>query len=501
MGLPIKLPVTALINALDADVPLKKHTATIHIDTDFTATEHKLMNILYKAAFDAHDWDAKFYYVKLSDIKEFLGRTVMDRTDIEKNLDRLLTSKISWNIFEQDKKNRDVWNRLSNVGSSTFIARWDHSIESGCIKFSLTEDIKNMIKNPNIFTYIDLNVQKKLKSKYEIKLYELLVDELNRSRKDETVTRWYNINELYRIFGIPPTSYLNDSRKFNIYCLKSPIKEISEHSDLDIKINNMMKVRNKVVAYNFQIIKKNKDERKDEQIELELSPPSPEESDEYTNEMEYDVFDELTQIFNSTKTATEIINAAKEKYTYFDFEDLIKENIEYAKRSQKSVHNFFGYLRMAIENDYAGYEARFQKAAQEQIEAEERLVKAKQQAEVNQKKMLEAEEYQKQIRQEERKRLSDELGPYLTDMSDIWQNCLKTLESKLSEGTFEMWFRICDQMFMDKDRNAFIIVGHKLAADTMPNFIDSIEEAFIENNVEVASINLITAAQIKAQFL
>src|SRR5215470_9444184 len=100
----MNLPIS--IAALNPDIPLKKHSSTIHVESKFSMLEHKLLNILYKSAFDVQQWQSEFYYIRYSDIKNFLGRnSVINTSELEKNLENLRTAKISWNIFNLDREN------------------------------------------------------------------------------------------------------------------------------------------------------------------------------------------------------------------------------------------------------------------------------------------------------------------------------------------------------------------------------------------------------------
>jgi len=501
MNLPVNLPI---IN-LDPSVPLKKHTATIHIETSLTVTEHKLMNILYKVALETRNWDADWYRVSLSDIKDFLGRTVIDKTDIEKNLENLRKARISWNIFNQDQKNKKNWDVLSESsinGAVGFISGWAYSVEDSCIVFSIDPLLKSIIKNPNIFTYIDLRVQRKLTSKYEVKLYELLADELNRSKKDNIITRLYSIGDLHRIFGVSPNSYLSDAREFNRHCIKGPMKEINEHSDLIVEIQDIIKTKNKVTGYTFKIATKENAAATDGTVQETLPLDIGVENPFIFGKTDYNVFDELAQLFNSVDVAAKIFDKAKEKYIEFDFKDLIRENIEYAKRSQKSAKNFLGYLRTAIDNDYAGYGAKYHKTVQDQIKAENRRKRAELQAEIYETKRREENEVSERNWQMESKCLSEELKPYLADKSDIWQDCLKIIEKQIAEHTYISWFYPCTQMFFDKENNAYIIAPNKFCSVMLTeNYLKYIKELFAENNIEIANLSLVTPMEMKEQFL
>jgi len=382
--------------------------------------EHKLLNILYKSAFDVQQWQSEFYYIRLSDIKNFLGRnSVINIPELEKNLENLRTAKISWNIFNLDQENEKQWDKLS--GATGFISSWVVAEGPGqkVVRFSLSPEIKKLIEDPKVFSYIDLQVQKKLSSKYDIVFFELLSDELNRSQKKSIITRWYSIGDLRRIHGIPLKSYLNESRDFNRYCVKGPLAKINEHSDLEVTIYETEKVGKKVVAFRFSVTMKG--EAIDPQESLDFS--SIQSSDEvYTKDKDYIVMDELIELFYQRKIAQDIYDDARTKYSHLDndeghLDSLIKENIEYSKR-QKNVKNLLGYMRAAIENDYAGYEAKLKKEKEDQQKAKEQAaVKKKQEEEKKRQDQADEDEYNRKL--EEFKNLPDD------EKSKIYDKCSK----------------------------------------------------------------------------
>jgi hypothetical protein len=329
----------------------------------------------------------------------------------------------------------------------------------------------------------------------------LLADELNRSKKSNMITRLYSIGDLHRIFGVSPESYLSDAREFNRHCIKGPMKEINEHSNLVVEIQDIIRTKNKVTGYTFKIATKEEAAATDGAVQEALDLTIGVENPFIFSKTDYNVFDELAQLFNSIDVATKIFDNARNKHTNFDFKDLIRENIEYAKRNQKTAKNFLGYLRTAIDNDYAGYEAKYQKAALEQAEAEERRKRAEQQAEIDKIKRQEEAEAAERNRQKEREHLSEVLKPYLTEKSDIWQDCLLAIKKKVGESAFEMWFYLCNQMFIDENQNAYIIVPSEFAAEMMQIYLNHIKESFTENNIKAAAINLISAGKIEKQFL
>ena len=347
----MNLPLT--IRALNPEIPLKKHSATIHIEASLGVVDHKLLNIIYKCAFDTDKCSSDYYYLKFNDIKDFLGWKRFVMADICESLEKLRIAKISWNIFGQDNKNTQKW---VAAGSTGFIASYLTISEHCAIRFSLSPEIKRLISNPNIYSYIDLRVQKKLKSKYELILYEVLIDELNRSGQNNIVTRWFSISDLRRLYGLPYDAY-SEAKDFNKFCLKDPIESINLNTDLEVKINDEERVKRRIVAVRFSVIMKKGSSSDLDNLQTTLDFAT----EQNEQDKQYYAIEELSQLFNSEKAAQQIIEYVKEKYPSYDCEELIKENIEYAKRdkSKKQVYSFLGYTRSAIENDYAGYIKRY----------------------------------------------------------------------------------------------------------------------------------------------
>jgi len=388
------------VEAINFDHPLKKHTATIHIGANLTAQEHGLLNVLYEKALQStdHEWQSNTFHVRMSDIRQFFDKEdkKLSRENLKKNLGKLRTEAISWNIFGQDHKNKDRWDELSyhEVG---FISSFD--VYPNYVCFSIDPKIAFLIKNPNIYTHIDLRIQKKLTTKYEIILYELLSDELNRAMSDEMITRWYNIGELRRIFSIPLDSYLNDKRKFNKICLYDPIKEINEHTDIDIALHEKEKNQNSVIALRFSVKRKPGMETQQQKLNLVVDTKEELEPISLTgNETNYMILDELTEFFGQ-KTGRIIYEDTEFKFANAgDFERVIRDNIEYAKR-QKNVNSLCAYMRNAILDDWAGSIANQKKEKEELQKKEEqkKIIKAREDEERAREKTAQ-EQYELEVK-------------------------------------------------------------------------------------------------------
>jgi hypothetical protein len=73
--------------------------------------------------------------------------------------------------------------------------------------------------------------------------------------------------------------------------------------------------------------------------------------------MPYIVFNELSLFFDNENAVKEIYSLVKDKYPSRNCEEVIKNNIEYAKKNCRNNNSdFSSYIRKAIENDYAANE-------------------------------------------------------------------------------------------------------------------------------------------------
>ncbi|MBN1294687.1 MAG: replication initiation protein [Candidatus Latescibacteria bacterium] len=365
----MNIPVT--VSSLDPEAPFKKHTATIHVEGQLSLIDHKILNILYKCCYENDNFQSDYYYVKVSDIVEFLGWKKRVKKDIDDALNQLRVSGLRYNIFKQDKKNKDDWDKAGGTG---FIASYLFDDEQNFIRFSLSPEIKSILQKPNIYALIDLRVQKKLKSKYEVIYYEYFLEELYRSGNTEMVTRWYSVSDIRRMLNVSPERF--QSFKFlNRDCIKLPLKSLNE-SDVGLyaEVEDVQRVNRKVVAVNFRIKLTNAEKFEGKQEELSLGG-----ADELIHELKYEVAEELAELFQNKKTVQQIIDEVTRKNPDCDINLFLMNNIEYAKRQNRegAVSNFLGFLRTCITNDYARYIdklAKFRQAQQSKEDHEIRKV-------------------------------------------------------------------------------------------------------------------------------
>jgi hypothetical protein len=354
----------SVIKALDPDIQLRKHTATIHFKGSLSTVSHKLLNILYKCAFDTDNFSSEEYYIRVSDIVSLIGWQKGKFDDLKDAFINLRDSGFYWNIFRQDRKNKDDWDIF---GGSGFIADFMISKYDEVASFSLPSRLRKLLKNPNIYAFIDLKVQKNLKGKYDLIYYEYFLDELYRNCQKELITRWYSISDIRRMLNIPEDVY-KEFKLLNHHCIKEPISTINEHTNINVVISDVYRIQRKITALQFKV--SFKDPQTMSQCSLDLEDTS------YFSIPQYDILKELASFFGEQQAAKILEEVSVDHPDCFA--ELIQRNIEYSKRQNKkgSVLSLPAFMRKAIQEDYAQYKKSIKeiKVQEEKIAEENKII-------------------------------------------------------------------------------------------------------------------------------
>jgi len=225
---------------------LIKHTATIHIKSDLSLIDRKVMNVLLKNAYETLE-TSRYQSIRLNEIRNLIGWTGKNYSSLKKSLSKLVSTKIEWNIFKKDKKNE--WATSSLLASA--------SISNGKCIYDYSYHLKTLLKNPNIYSKIDLIIQNKFKSKYSLILWEFLSDYLSTGKVSGIRTEWIKIDDYRNFLGAEITKY-KTFKVLNLNLIKSPVEEINKVSDLNIE-TVYRRSANKVVALKFLVSRKKSD--------------------------------------------------------------------------------------------------------------------------------------------------------------------------------------------------------------------------------------------------
>lgn len=304
-------------------VELVKHTAAIHIKGNLSLVDRKVLNVLLKNAYSELE-TAKYHTIRLSEIKDSIGWSGKNYMQLKLSLQRLVDTKIEWNILRKDKKNEWV---ICSLLAGAKIA------DGKCI-YDYSYHLKSLFKNPNIYSKIDLLMQNNFKSKYSLILWEYLTDYLG--TKDEVITDWIRIADYRDLMGIGREQY-KTFKLFNFYLVSAPLEEINRVSTIEAEAE----CSGRNAEFMRFIIRSRKPETKTiENIEIEEAIIDDEKAEDKTR----------AKLLDFCKLSSSAVDQILEKY---DHEQLIG-NIEYIEAEHKKgvVKNIAAYSMNAIKNDF-----------------------------------------------------------------------------------------------------------------------------------------------------
>ena len=228
------------------DLVLQKPSVLISIDLNrrLSTTEYKVYNCLLFNAKNqiCQNENGHAYSIKVSDLKEFANINAPNRR-IKEYARGLLDARCFYNILDKD-------NVVINEGGFVLVAGVDINSRAGHIKYSFPHQIDEILRKPNMYALLDMNVIISLSSKYSVRLYELCKDYENSptipEMDIETFRRFFNVNGLYE-----------DGANIRRYVIEPSVSEINGNPKISFSVGcNLIKAGNKYVAVKFAIFKK-----------------------------------------------------------------------------------------------------------------------------------------------------------------------------------------------------------------------------------------------------
>jgi len=311
---------------------LIKHTAAVHIKSNLSLVDRKIVNILLKNAYETIS-SAKYHSIRLCEIKNAIGWKSKNYNNLKKSLGKLATTKIEWNIFKKDKKN--IWATSSLLASA--------SISGGKCIYDYSYHLRELFKNPNIYGKINLVIQNNFKSKYSLILWEFLTDYLAVGGKDGVRTEWIKMEDYKNLLGVELEKY-QSFKALSLNLIKLPLEEINTVSDIEVEAI-YQKNANRVSAVSFCVKKKvntrlEKEPEKQKNIESNICNKTCETLIENVKE----------DLRNFCKISPSVIQTIIAKYDV----ERISENLKYVKseNSKGLIKNLAAYSYNCIKNDY-----------------------------------------------------------------------------------------------------------------------------------------------------
>lgn len=230
------------------DDKLIKHDAIIQADNrSLNHIDKKIINLLLLNA-SLGSSSREIHEYQFSDITKDLKWKSRNDPAIIESLEKLVSTKIGWNILGNDKMND--WT------VSTIIASYRVIKNSGVFQYSYSAHFKQVLSIPEIISKIDINIQNKIKSKYTLNLWELLKTQIKKNPGlNKFNSDYFPINELKNIIGTVD-DYYNEFKYFKAKILVPSIAEINSVTDIEVTECNYKRNKRSIIAISFEIMLK-----------------------------------------------------------------------------------------------------------------------------------------------------------------------------------------------------------------------------------------------------
>ena len=232
---------------------IKKNNAAIHIDnTNLKLVHRKAFNVLLWNAWDDLEKN-KDHTIGVWELMEMLGyHNIMH---LQPALEDLPTIKVTWNLLRDDG-----WPISS--GACALLAGFE--MVGDVFKYDFSRRLIPLLKNPQLWTKIKIEVANLFKSSYALALYE------NCARFAEVKsTGFKDIEEWKELIGIPNSEYYKKFTNINKDILKPAIKQVNKLSDIKIAPEYVKKGRGGAVKKIKFNIKKKPNFRVERQLTIE----------------------------------------------------------------------------------------------------------------------------------------------------------------------------------------------------------------------------------------
>lgn len=202
-----------LINSL-----LKKHNSIIHIEGSLSLLEKKLYNVLLLNAYDELSV-SRLHTIPVFMLTELLGFNSHNIEYLGNSIKHLQSTILEVNLLKDGKREWEAMTLLSYA-----------KIANGICSYRYDEALAERLKTPEIYTSINISVQRQFNSTYAISLYENCV-----RFRDVGATGLWEIDLLRLMLGAHNSPNYKSFKEFNRACIKPAIQEINELSDIYIE--------------------------------------------------------------------------------------------------------------------------------------------------------------------------------------------------------------------------------------------------------------------------
>jgi hypothetical protein len=194
---------------------LKKHVATVHVSGELSLLERKIVNVLLLNAFDDL-LTKKRHTLPVGILCTMLGFDSKNHDALKRALLKVMSTPISFDLLHDGGK--------TDWEASPLIAY--ASIKNGLCSYEYSDWLAGKLANPDIYTLININVQRQFSGGYALALYE------NCLRFKRTAsTGWISVETWRRLLGADASMY-DEFKHFSAEVIKKAVKEINQVSNI-----------------------------------------------------------------------------------------------------------------------------------------------------------------------------------------------------------------------------------------------------------------------------
>lgn len=201
-------------NQLQTASELKKHVATIHVSGELSLLERKIVNVLLLNAYDDL-LTKKTHRIPVGILSTMLGFDSKNTDALKKALLNVMSTPVSFDLLQDGESD---WNASPLIGYA--------GIRSGVCSYEYSDWLAKKLANPEIYTLININVQKQFSGGYALALYE------NCLRFKRTgSTGWISVATWRRLLGAEASTY-DEFKHFSSEVIKKSVKEVNTVSNI-----------------------------------------------------------------------------------------------------------------------------------------------------------------------------------------------------------------------------------------------------------------------------
>lgn len=218
-------PTPKIANALSLEKrprdEVKKHNSAIHVSGTLSLIERKIVNVLLLNAFDKLT-TAKQHTIPVSLLCALVGWEKSSNTAaLKKALRTIATTAIEFDLFR--KGGESTWDTTAIVAHA--------GIAGGICTYEYSTFLAEKLANPEMYSIIDMRVQREFKGNYSLSLYENC---LRFRGTNGGSTGWWPVDTWRKVLGADAALY--DEFKFlSGKVLKPAVAEINKVSDLVVE--------------------------------------------------------------------------------------------------------------------------------------------------------------------------------------------------------------------------------------------------------------------------